>query len=89
MDDQPLDPGVSDSLLEELIRLKADLVQSLDLSLFEGRNDNARRGRRNSFANRIRNGANAMSPPPDWMLPSATVDALAAELSLLRGLIPS
>lgn len=60
-DDQPTDPGVSTGLLENMTRNKADLVGSLDLSLFYGKNDNAKRGRRNSLANRIRNAANAIA----------------------------
>ncbi len=76
IDDMPLDPGVSEDLLVQMIRDTADAIGALDLGLFNGPNNNANKGRRNSLANRIRNAANALSDGDE-----------ATALDLLQGVL--
>jgi len=52
VDPLPLDPGVPPGFLEARARDLCDVIQDLDLSLFNGPNDNANAGRRNALANR-------------------------------------
>ncbi|MCZ6836510.1 MAG: hypothetical protein O7G85_12110, partial [Planctomycetota bacterium] len=51
----------SDDLLVNLIRLVADGIEGIDLSGFNGPNDNANAGRRNSLASRVNQAANALA----------------------------
>ncbi len=61
LDPDPTAPGETSSVLEEATRALCDLIATLDLSLFNGPNDNANQGRRNSLANLCRNAANAIA----------------------------
>ena len=75
-DPTPLDPGVPPTFLEGLARTLCAEIQALELSLFNGPNDNARKGRRNSLAGRACNAANNIAD-------SDTSSALAHLESLL------
>ncbi len=61
VDPSPTIPGVTTGFLEDQVRVLAAVVDAYDLDLFVGANDNARKGRRNSLANRVRNAANAIA----------------------------
>ena len=61
IDPNPSDPGDTANFLEEAIRLVCQSIQDLDLSLFNGANENANAGRRNSLAARCSNAANAIA----------------------------
>jgi hypothetical protein len=52
VDPTPTVPGATSGFLEDAVRDLADLILSLDLALFNGPNNNANSGRRNSLANR-------------------------------------
>jgi len=58
-DPTPTDPGVPVDFIEEGLRDLGATVDGLDLGQFEGRNDNARSGRRNALSNRLNSAANA------------------------------
>lgn len=60
-DPTPLVPGVPPEFLDGLARDLCDAIGSLDLSLFNGPNNNANKGRRNSLANRACSAANAIA----------------------------
>ena len=57
-DPTPLDPGVPPAFLDGLTRDLCAAIQALDLSLFNGQNNNANKGRRGALANRACNAAN-------------------------------
>ncbi len=57
----PLDPGVPGDLVEAATRALCGLIQTLDLGLFNGPNDNANKGRRNALANRACKAANRIA----------------------------
>ncbi len=62
VDPLPTQPGVTQDFLEDWVReLATDTIPSLDLSLFTGPNNNAKRGRRNSFTVRAAIAANAIA----------------------------
>lgn len=61
VDPTPLDPGVPEEFLIEIIRMTSDMIGETNVTSFNGPNDNANRGRRNSLANRVRNAANALT----------------------------
>ena len=61
IDPTPTEPGVTEEWLVAQLRDLAAWIQSLDLSFFNAPNDNARKGRRNSLANRARGAANALA----------------------------
>lgn len=61
VDPTPLDPGVPPEFLEAETRDLCEAILDLDLALFNGPNDNANSGRRNSLANRACNAANAIA----------------------------
>jgi hypothetical protein len=56
-DPTPCDAGVPPDFLEELALNLCAQIQALDLGLFNGPNNNANKGRRNSLANRACNAA--------------------------------
>jgi parallel beta-helix repeat protein len=58
IDPDPDDPVNTTGELEVAARTLCDLIRDLDLSLFNGPNDNANNGRRNALANRAGNAAN-------------------------------
>ncbi len=58
IDTQPTNPAASSGAFEDGIRALADQVETFDLLLFSGPNNNANRGRRNSLASRIRKAGN-------------------------------
>jgi hypothetical protein len=60
-DPLPTIPGVTTGYLEERIRLLSLAMSAIDLARFDAPNQNAREGRRNSLANRVRNAANAVA----------------------------
>lgn len=61
VDPDPLDPGIEGFIATEL-RGSANTVAELeDLGLFEGQNDNARRGHRNAITSKLNAAANATS----------------------------
>lgn len=72
VDPLPTIPGVTTTYFEAITRLLAEDIEATDLSLFSGPNNNAKKGRRNSLANRVRNAANA----------AASFDSNAAEALL-------
>jgi hypothetical protein len=61
IDPDPLDPGEPGGILEEAARLIGSTILELDLSLFNGPNDNANRGRRNALASRANAAANEIA----------------------------
>lgn len=61
IDDQPLTPGVSGGLVESWTRAAADEILALNLSLFNGPNNNANNGRRTALSNRANAAANAIA----------------------------
>lgn len=60
-DPTPLVPGATGDWLEEQTRLLADAIAATDLGDFNGPNNNANKGRRNSLSNRVRNAAKAIA----------------------------
>lgn len=60
-DPTPLEPGATGDWLEENTRLLADVIGAISLGEFNGPNDNANKGRRNSLSNRVRNAAKAIA----------------------------
>jgi len=60
-DPLPTVPGVTTGYVENACRDLADSTLDLDLGLFNGPNNNANKGRRNSLANRAANAANAIA----------------------------
>jgi probable HAF family extracellular repeat protein len=60
LDPEPLNPGPTDDVLEQVARDIAAAIDALDTALFTGPNPNANRGRRNSLATRVRNAAQAI-----------------------------
>ncbi|MCH7685264.1 MAG: thrombospondin type 3 repeat-containing protein [Planctomycetes bacterium] len=60
-DPTPFNPGVPEEFLIEIIRMTSDMIGEINLDSFNGPNDNANRGRRNSLANRVRIAANALA----------------------------
>lgn len=61
VDDLPLQPGVTSGFLEDAVRDLATAILALDLSLFNGPNDKANKGRRNALANRANGAAKAIA----------------------------
>ncbi len=61
IDHDPLTPDEFGEVLEEATRLLCLSIQELDLSLFNGPNDNANAGRRNSLGTRCSSAANAIA----------------------------
>lgn len=61
VDPTPLDPGVPEEFLIEIIRMTSDMIGEINVDSFNGPNDNANRGRRNSLANRVLIAANALA----------------------------
>ena len=61
VDPHPLVPDQTGGALEQDLRNLADVILTLDLSLFNGPNNNANRGRRNALANRAADAANALA----------------------------
>ena len=61
VDPTPLDPGVPEEFLIEIIRMTSDMIGEINVDSFNGPNDNANRGRRHSLANRVRIAANALA----------------------------
>ena len=57
VDPTPLDPGATADWLEDEAIALSEAVDFLSLAEFNGPNNNANKGRRNSLANRIRNAA--------------------------------
>ena len=76
IDPLPLEPGVTQSFMEEWLHDVASTIGELDVSLFTGPNGNASKGRQNSLSNRLRNAVKAI----------ADNDAPAA-IELLRGVL--
>jgi hypothetical protein len=60
LDPSPLDPGVPDSLIEELLRDTSTSIAAIPVGSFDAPNDDARRGRRNALSNRLTAAANAV-----------------------------
>ncbi|MHC4414159.1 MAG: hypothetical protein ACYS0G_02625 [Planctomycetota bacterium] len=60
IDPDPMMPGEFNDVLEEATRFLSADIRITDLNLFNGPNDNARRGRRNALANRATEAANAI-----------------------------
>lgn len=58
-DPTPTDPGVPVDYIEDGLRELGVTIDSLDLSHFEGNNDNSRSGRRNALSNRLNSASNA------------------------------
>ncbi len=83
-DDMPLEPGVSSGQLEDFTRLLGDVVSALDVSLFNGANNNANQGRRNSLANRATEAANAIAAG-DY---ETAIDLLVSLLAKVDGVEP-
>lgn len=61
IDPYPLDPEVTNDVLEQLARTLCAMIRDLDLELFNGPNNNANKGRRNALANRAGGAANAIA----------------------------
>jgi len=61
VDPLPTTPGVTSGFLEDACRDLAGRILALDLSLFNGPNANANKGRRNALANRAIEAANAIA----------------------------
>jgi hypothetical protein len=59
-DPLPLQPGVPCGFLESTMRSVGVEIEALSLSLFNGPNANANKGRRNSLATRVQNAANGV-----------------------------
>jgi len=57
----PNDPGVTSGFIEDTLRELSDTISDFDLSLFDGKNDNARAGRRNALCNKVNAAANAVA----------------------------
>jgi hypothetical protein len=79
VDPTPLVPGASSGFIEDELRQLGDDVKSLDLTLFDARNDSARKGRRNAIGNKLNSAANDVAA-------GYLVDALATLNSLLEKL---
>jgi hypothetical protein len=58
VDPTPLEPGATGEFLEEMSRDLAAFIRDMDPGLFNGPNNNANKGRRNSLANRAADAAN-------------------------------
>jgi hypothetical protein len=80
-DPTPLEPGATGEWLEDQLRLVADAVSAIGLSDFNGPNDNANKGRRNSLSNRIRSAANEVAEG-DY---ESAIELLAAVLAKVDG----
>ena len=61
VDPEPTVPGETSGVLEDACRQQAENIQGLDLSVFNGPNDNANSGRSNALANRATEAANAIA----------------------------
>lgn len=83
-DPTPLEPGVTQSFMEEWLHHVANTINALDLSLFTGPNANANEGRQNSLANRLRNAAKSLAHGDE---PQA-VDLLQGILEKIDGMKP-
>ncbi len=81
IDPDPLNPGGDPSVIEQQLRDLADIVENFDLSLFDARNDNARRGRRNAMSNKLNAAANATAAG-DFQ---EAIDQLTGSLAKLDG----
>lgn len=58
IDPTPLVPGVTTGFIEQELRRLSGEVLSYDLALFDGRNDGAKKGRRNAMSNQLVGAAN-------------------------------
>ncbi len=83
-DPLPTDPGVTAGFLEDLTRDTAEGILQLSLSLFNGPNNNANKGRRNALANRATQAANCIGVG-DYQ---CAIDQLESLLEKIDGLTP-
>lgn len=83
-DPTPLEPGAPGEWLEESTRMLADAIGAIDLTEFNGPNNNANKGRRNSLANRVRNAAKAIADGDD----DDAIDQLLSALAKVDGVAP-
>ena len=83
-DPLPLDPGVTNDFTVELAIDLATAVGALPLQDIIAPNDNARKGRRNSLSNRIRNASKALLAEDD----AAALDLLEGVLARMDGQAP-
>ncbi|MHC4575392.1 MAG: TolB family protein, partial [Planctomycetota bacterium] len=60
-DPLPNDPGVTSGFIEDTLRELSDTISDFDLSLFDGKNNNARAGRCNALYNKVNAAANAVA----------------------------
>jgi hypothetical protein len=84
VDPEPTVPGETTGVLEDACRLQAEDIQSLDLTVFNGPNDNANKGRRNSLSNRATRAANAIA---EGDIASA-IESLTSLLQKIDGEVP-
>jgi hypothetical protein len=84
VDPTPTDPGATASFLEQSARKTATDIQNLDLSVFNGPNANANKGRRNALANRAIEAANAIAAGNI----TGAIDALTSLLEKIDGQSP-
>jgi hypothetical protein len=61
VDPDPLDPGLQEFIEDELRSLCLDFVAELDLAVMAGKNNNARKGRRNALCNKLNATANQVA----------------------------
>lgn len=81
IDPTPTVSGAPAAFIEAATRSLSDSVGSLDLSLFNGPNDKANKGRRNSLSTRIRNAANKLADGDE----ADAIDLLAGVLDKVQG----
>ena len=60
IDPYPLDPEITNDVLEQMARTLCAMIRDLNLALFNGPNNNANKGRRNALANRACGAANGI-----------------------------